>query len=314
VRADASTSARAGIGWGLVTAGGLIVAIVAVMALSVSRSPAAAGARLVPHLPDAVALAVTALFALAALLILGLLWPQELRRRRRKGDEEFELSYEPPKVSPWVSLVLVLLVVLLLVAVGAAFWVGWPPEHGTQAPLPATAPASGEGPLQGGIDRPSRSMPAFDIAVAVFGVVAGTALLGVMVWLYFGDRLARWWVGRVFDDATRPWRDAAVEGLEDLRREPDARRAIVKCYRRFEQVLATARTPRAPWQTPTEFMRAVLGRLALPHEAVRMLTGLFELSRFSDRHLGTTERDIACDCLEEIKTVLERREPDATRA
>jgi hypothetical protein len=137
-------------------------------------------------------------------------------------------------------------------------------------------------------------------------------VLGLSVWLCFGDRLAARGNGQVPDDPARSWRDAAVEGLEELRREPDARRAIVKCYRRFEQVLATARTPRAPWQTPTEFMRTVLARLAVPHEAVRMLTGLFELSRFSERRLGTTERNIACDCLEEIRTALERGEPDAT--
>lgn len=305
------------LGWTMVVAGGLIISTAAVIALPESRTLATPGARLVPNPPEVVGLAVLALFGLASLLILGLLWPRGVRRRRKKGDDEFELYYERPPISPWVALVLVLLVVMLVAAIVGAVWFGWPwstPGHGGRGlPSPA-APANDVSAPHGAVDKPSASIAAYDVAVAVVGIAAGAIILGVMVWLYVGDRVMRWWVGRIFDRDARSLRAAAEESLEELRREPDARRAIIRCYQRFERALAAARVPRAPWQTPAEFMRAVLGTLALPREAVRALTALFELSRFSERRLGATERDVACDCLEDIKAALDRSEQDATPA
>jgi len=62
--------------------------------------------------------------------------------------------------------------------------------------------------------------------------------------------------------AKRPSRlsEAVQDGLDDLANEPDARTAIIRCYRRFERVAARASVPRAPWQTPEEFMRETLRR------------------------------------------------------
>jgi hypothetical protein len=54
-----------------------------------------------------------------------------------------------------------------------------------------------------------------------------------------------------------------------------------------------------------EFMREALSRLAVPAPALRTLTGLFELARFSQRPLGRTERDRALDALDQIKASIE---------
>ena len=110
---------------------------------------------------------------------------------------------------------------------------------------------------------------------------------------------------------------AAVEdSLEDLRREPDARAAIMKIYRNFERVLAAAALPRRPWQTPVEFMAAVLGKAPLPPDPIRRLTGLFELARFSRHPVGAAERESAWRSLIEIRAALERerRTPDAAKS
>jgi hypothetical protein len=94
--------------------------------------------------------------------------------------------------------------------------------------------------------------------------------------------------------------------LDDLRAEPDPRVAIIRAYDRFERALADVRAPRAPWQTPAEFMRTTLVRLPIPVPPVERLTTLFEVARFSDRPLGAEARTAACDCLDEITTALER--------
>ncbi len=63
--------------------------------------------------------------------------------------------------------------------------------------------------------------------------------------------------------------------------------------------------PRRPWQTPTEFMRAVLSKLPLPPAPVRSLTGLFEIARFSRHPVGEAERDRAWRSLTEIRATLD---------
>lgn len=315
MRSERIVGGRPALGWTMLMAGGLLLSTAAVMALPQSHTLTTAGSRLVPNPPQTISIAVMVLFGLAALLILNLLRPRGVRRRRKKGDDEFELYYEPPKISPWLAVVLVLFVAILVSAIVGMVWFGWPADafRGRVLGSP-TGLANGTQAPYGTLDESSVSIGAYDVAVAVLGILAAAIILGVMVWLYVGDRVMRWWVGGIFDHDARSLHAAAEESLEDLRREPDARRAIIRCYQRFERALGMARVPRAPWQTPSEFMRAVLGRLALPREAVGMLTGLFELSRFSQRHLGATERDAACDCLQEIKTALEMIQHDAMPA
>jgi hypothetical protein len=150
------------------------------------------------------------------------------------------------------------------------------------------------------------SIPFFDVAVAVLAVLLSLGVFTLMVLVALAEPLARWRAGRANDDAAGSMRDAVTESLDDLRSVPDARAAILRVYRHFERALSDARAPRAPWQTPSEFMRAALARLPVPLVAVERLTGLFEIARFSDRHLGTEARDAACDCLDEIKMALEQ--------
>jgi hypothetical protein len=260
-------------------------------------------------------MAVVAAFMLSALLVFVLLLPRGLRRRR-KGDEELELYYEPPKVSPWVFLVLWGLVLIPLGFAAYLLWLGWAPvgESGALLHRPfRLSPAPP--PFRAAAGKPVVSFPLFTGAVAVLALLAALGSLGLALWIFFGDRLARWWHGPLsFGRGTERLGQAVEESLDDLRREPDARRAIIRCYRRFEQVLARSGVPRAPWETPVEFMRAALGRLPLPDAAVGTLTGLFEVSRFSHHPLDVTEREAAWESLLEIKAALERSEAHGSAA
>jgi hypothetical protein len=154
-------------------------------------------------------------------------------------------------------------------------------------------------------DVPVLSLPWLGWLVGLLALLAGLATLAMAVLLLFAERIARWWERRSRAESDEPLGEAVQEGLDDLASEPDARVAIIKCYRRFERVAARARVPRAPWQTPEEFMRETLRRLVLPHRAVDRLTRLFEVARFSVHPLGSSERDSARACLEEIRSELE---------
>jgi Domain of unknown function (DUF4129) len=106
---------------------------------------------------------------------------------------------------------------------------------------------------------------------------------------------------------------AAVEdSLDDLRHLPDARLAIIRCYDRFEKVLAGADVRRSPWETVVEFMREALRHPRLPGEAVRELTGLFEIARFSRHELGPSHRERAWQALMAVKIALEEKPLNAS--
>ena len=155
-----------------------------------------------------------------------------------------------------------------------------------------------------GSDAAAAAVPFVGTAVALLVLLGALGSLALVLWLALGDRL-RDWLGRRPAAVSDPLADAVEESLDDLRLEPDVRLAILRCYRRFELVLARSRVPRAPWQTATEFMAAALGRLPLPADAVRQLTRLFEIARFSEEPLGPADRDAAWQALERIGVSLE---------
>lgn len=301
--------------WGLAAAlGGLILAVAGLV-----RPAAEGGAgpmRTLLRLPDPVIAFLFLSAALAVVVLLGLLAPGR-RRRRRKGDEEFELVYEQPKVSP-LALAVVWALLLLPLAVGAyLFWTGVPwLEHvlgpPTGRPALTWPPAASTPRLPTSGDGSAATVPFFTTAVTILALGAGLALTGVALWILFGDRLAWWWAGPLAESRKEPFVEAAEESLDDLAHEPDARRAIILCYRRFELALARVKAGRAPWQTPMEFMREVLARLALPPGSVWQLTRLFEISRFSAEPLGPAEREAARRALAEIRAALEGSRTDAS--
>ena len=106
---------------------------------------------------------------------------------------------------------------------------------------------------------------------------------------------------------------AAVEdSLDELRHLADARLAIIRCYDRFERVLAGADVRRSPWETVAEFMRKALRHPGLPGEAVRELTGLFEIARFSRHEVGPSHRERAWQALMAVKIALEEKHLNAS--
>lgn len=116
--------------------------------------------------------------------------------------------------------------------------------------------------------------------------------------------------------APRPWRlrsQEAVslaldESLDDLRNEPDLRRAIIAAYARMERALAQAGTPRLPAEAPLEYLVRALRDLDTSALAVIRLTDLFEWAKFSQHEPEPHMRDEAIDALVALRDEL--RKPD----
>ncbi len=101
---------------------------------------------------------------------------------------------------------------------------------------------------------------------------------------------------------------ALDESLDDLRSDPDLRRAIVAAYARMETALATAGLPRRPAEAPLEYLERALLTLDTSAEAVRRLTDLFEWARFSQHEPEPSMRDEAVDALIAVRDELRASE------
>lgn len=95
--------------------------------------------------------------------------------------------------------------------------------------------------------------------------------------------------------------------LEDLRREPDARRAITAAFARLELALGAIGAARAPGEAPLEYVDRVLAALDVPRQPLDDLAALFERARFSLHPLDERDRDAALDALAAVRDAL--REP-----
>jgi hypothetical protein len=255
------------------------------------------------RLPGPVTAAILALFGLALVIFLGDLVRRALAKRDREDDGA--PAEEPTPVPPWLRRV-TLVLSLVNVAVLAYLWRRAVLEGGLFV---------GAGGLASGLGLPDMEVltaPAlFNWDFGSLAVMAGLGALGLALWSALGDRLVPEGPDSDSTMPAVPLVSAVEESLDDLRAEGDPRRAIVRCYARFERVAAASGLERRPWLTPTEFMREVLARLSLPRAAVPTLTGLFELARFSHHPLGPSERDRAVDALYEIRRATAPSEGDA---
>ena len=112
--------------------------------------------------------------------------------------------------------------------------------------------------------------------------------------------------------APRPWQfasQAAVsaaldESLDDLRSEPDLRKAIIAAYARMERALALAGLPRRPAEAPLEYVERTLGELETSSGAIRRLTDLFEWAKFSPHEPEPSMRNEAIEALVAVRDEL----------
>ena len=294
--------------WGLVALLALLVLLASLMSQQPNGSAGIAGVRLMPRLPDPVVYALIGLFTLGGITVLVALFPRGVRLRRKKGPDEFELYQEPPKLSFGM---LVVLLLPLLIPIGLLVYVYWGGQLKTAeqqvqqaAPLVSVRPS----PQEAFEAKSTSPAPGFAWTLFVLAALVSLAILGGGAWVLFGDRIERWWCGITYTDETRRALLNAVDiGLDDLLHDPNPRRAVIACYRRFELVLSQHGLSRAPWQTPLEYLRVALRRFHLPASRLQSLTTLFELAKFSTHPLGEGEKLFAVSVLRDAKTALEER-------
>jgi hypothetical protein len=89
--------------------------------------------------------------------------------------------------------------------------------------------------------------------------------------------------------------------LDDLRAEPDPRRAVIAAYARMEGGLGALGVERMLSETPFEYLARVLERLSVSDAAARQLTELFERAKFGAGPVDASMKEQAVSALETIR-------------
>ena len=132
------------------------------------------------------------------------------------------------------------------------------------------------------------------LAAGIVGLIAAAIVIAVIV-----ERRRRRADGRT-PDQLKELTDALDEAIDDLRRDPDPRRAVVAAYARMEQALTVYGLPRKPAEAPYEYLRRVARQLEAEQPVVA-LTELFEVAKFSEHSIDETMRGRAIDALTAVR-------------
>ena len=139
------------------------------------------------------------------------------------------------------------------------------------------------------------------LALSVVGLVL---VSGAFIYLRLRRRPQLELASSVEEDLAR----AVDTTIDDLRRERDARRAVIAAYANMERVLASHQMMRRPAETPLEYLARILGELEVRESAVRRLTQLFEYAKFSRHEIDSAMKEEAIAALEDVRDDLRREE------
>jgi hypothetical protein len=166
---------------------------------------------------------------------------------------------------------------------------------------------------QGLPERPRDPGRAAEFAWLPVGVTIGLIAHAVGAW---------WIAGRARRKARGEFRlglaavlaQAVDESLDDVRAEPDPRKAVIAAYAKLERVLAAHGVARRASEAPFEYLARVLVSLQVGDAAVGTLTHLFERAKFSHHAVGPEMKAEAIDALVSVRDELRVAQALAERA
>ena len=242
------------------------------------------------HLVEVIGLAVE---LLVILLLIAFFRP---RRRRKKVDEE-QLYVEPVRVHWAIKLLIIALPFLFMGAV-VLMLLRLRPAEQTQEPMPIgmPPPLPPGGSVAGQVGA-ALGLGWWELAIAV--ILAALAFVVILRALRIPPSTPR------AEPDARGQADvlatAVTASLRDVRREADPRRAVIAAYATMEVLLAAAGLPRRRVEAPFEYLARLFDEIDVSEEAMRTLTNLFELARFSQHDITPAARERAISALAVIE-------------
>jgi uncharacterized protein DUF4129 len=284
----------------LATAAVALVALVAVAAggyrLGGSNSTHAS-----PYAVDVILTVVIALYLVAAVaVVVVMFWSGlELRRMPRQQTKRQRTLRS--------AAILIGMAVLITVAANRYHWRAHPhpPTQQTQA-----ARGTGKGKHAKGAAAKAKQQPQLRLApfVAVLGAGGIAFAAFVIAERRRRRRLPKDWA------VTEALSEVLEETLDDLRAEPDPRRAVIAAYARMERSLAAHGIPRRRFEAPHEYLSRVLAEVSGGRLAATRLTALFERARFSPHEVDENMKASAIEAIESLQADLAAAELEEAAA
>ena len=284
----------------LATAAVALVALVAVAAggyrLGGSNSTHAS-----PYAVDVILTVVIALYLIAAVgVVVVMFWSGlELRRMPRQQTKR-------QRTLRTVA-ILVGMAILVTVAANRYHWRAHPRPQNQQTPA-----ATGKGTGKHAKDSSAKAKQQPQLRLAPFLAVLGAGGIAVAAFVIAERRRRRrlpkdWAVTEVLSDVLE-------ETLDDLRAEPDPRRAVIAAYARMERSLAAHGIARRRFEAPHEYLHRVLSEVSGGRLAATRLTALFERARFSPHEVGENMKASAIEAIESLQADLAAAELEEAAA
>jgi hypothetical protein len=254
--------------------------------------PAVRSLRVPPSLTEYLLLLIAPV-ALAGIVGFALVMAPAFRRRKRE-DEEL-MSPQPPAPGWGQALILAVAVAAIAMPVALAVWASGQNADGSSGsgavPSARAAPSI---PGSSGASQPEPPTWGWT-PVAVVAAGASASLIGLAV---ARRRVAV--AGTPERSAAAALRRTMLDSIEDLRAEPDARRAVIAAYARMEQDLSSHGLPRRRWEAPLEYLDRALVQLDVDPVSASRLTVLFESAKFGHHPVDDGMRAEAIAALERI--------------
>jgi hypothetical protein len=282
------------------------VLLAAIVGMTSASSPWVTGDGADPSPPPFVAEALAVALAVGLSILLGVIWIRAPRKSKTTKKPRPSSSATDGIRSGLRTGTLVLIGGLLFSVLLLAFWFLLGQADSVQPPPLITATVRDVPPLPPTTPSPT-APPVFDWFL--FGLVASIAVI-LPLGLIARRRL------RVSDESEQEEGDvpasvvrAVGESIDQIERDPDARRAIIRAYARMEHAFDDAGMPRRPSEAPFEYLgRALRGVRVSPPAAGRLAT-LFERARFSRHVVDVGTKEDAIGELREIERQLEPPPP-----
>jgi hypothetical protein len=275
--------------------------LAAVIGMTSADSPWVAGDGGDSSPPAVVGEVLAVALASGLCILLGVLWvgtPRRTQARKKAGAIATDEVRSGLRGGSLVLIGGILVVAALLLA----FWFLLGQVDHYSAPPPTATTARHAAPLP----RPPPGPPAppvFDWFF--FGLVASIAVILPLVLIARRRLRAPDDVVPEADDVPESVVRAVGESIDQIERDPDARRAIIRAYAQMEHAFDDAGMPRRPSEAPFEYLgRALRGVRVSPPAAGRLAT-LFERARFSRHVADAATKEDAIGALREIERQLE---------
>jgi hypothetical protein len=237
-------------------------------------------------------------------ILLGLIWihtPRRSKAKKRGGPapttDEIGASL---RAGSFVLVGGILVVVLLAVA----FW--FLLEQADLAQPSPSATTTGDAGVLPSPDPPPSAPPAFDWFL--FGLIASIAVV-LPLSLVARHRLRVADPEREASDVPESVVRALGDSIDQIERDPDPRRAIIRAYAQMEHAFDDAGIPRRPYEAPFEYLGRALRGLRVSPPAAGRLAALFERARFSQHVVGAETKHEAIGALREVEREMQAPSP-----